>query len=233
MLLQITQDSILQSAQIAEGIEHSVKTISIIELLTDAGTLYIVIPLLALSIVAVYIFIERFMAIQKASKTDPNFMNQIKDFIYDGKIEAAKNLCKQTSSPVSRMIEKGIMRIGKPIEDISASIENVGKLEVYNLEKNISIIATTAGAAPMLGFLGTVLGMIVTFHDIKSGGQAVKIDEMSGGIMQALVTTVAGLVVGIVAYFAYNVLVAKVSKVVNQLETTSIEFMDILQEPSK
>ena len=185
MLLQtlVNQDSLSKVASAIDGVERTERTISVIELLTDTGTLSIVAPLFIMSMVAVYIFIERFFAIQKASKEDINFMNQIKDFIYDGKIDAAKDLCKRTETPVSRMIHKGILRIGKPIEDISASIENVGKLEVYNLEKNISIVATISGAAPMIGFLGTVLGMIVTFHDIKSGGQAVKIDEMSGRLI--------------------------------------------------
>jgi biopolymer transport protein ExbB len=208
------------------------RTISILELLSDPGTLYIVIPLFILSVIAVYITVERFFAIQKASKIDPNFMNQIKDFIYDGKIDAAKALCKSSQSPFSKMIEKGVMRIGKPLGDISAAIENVGKLEIYKLEQSLASLATIAGAAPMIGFLGTVMGMVVTFHDIKAGGQAVKIDEMSGGIMQALITTIAGLIVGIVAYIAYNVLVAKVEKVVHRMESTTIEFMDILQEPA-
>ena len=216
-----------------EVIEQTEKTISILELLTVGSTLYIIVPLAILSIVAVYIFIERFLAIQKASKEEPNFINQIKDFIHDGKVDAAKSLCQNTEGPLARMIEKGVIRIGKPLDEISTAIENVGKLEIYKLEKNLPTLATIAGAAPMIGFLGTVLGMIITFHDIKSGGQAVKIDDMAGGIMQALVTTVAGLVIGIIAYIAYNLLVAKVEKAVHLMENITLEFLDILQSPAK
>ena len=209
------------------------RTISVIELLTDGSTLWIIIPLVLLSIVGIYIFIERFLAIKKAQKEDPNFINQIKDHIHEGKLDAAKSLCAQTQNPVAKMIEKGVLRIGKPLGDISAAIENVGKLEIYKLEKSLATLATIAGAAPMIGFLGTVLGMILTFHEINAGGQAVKIEELSGGIMQALVTTVAGLVIGIIAYIAYNMLVARVEKVVHLMESRTIEFMDILQEPTK
>ncbi|MBA3900888.1 MAG: MotA/TolQ/ExbB proton channel family protein [Bacteroidetes bacterium] len=206
------------------------ETLSIFDLFMGGG-LYIMIPLVALSIIAVYIFIERYLAIQKASKGDKNFMNNIRDFIHDGKIDSAKSLCRSTEQPSARMIEKGIARIGKPLNDISVAIENVGKLEVYKLEKSLATLATVAGAAPMIGFLGTVIGMIVTFHEMKISGNSVEISQLSGGIMQAMVTTVAGLVVGILAYIGYNLLVAKVEKVVYKLEVTSIEFMDLLQEP--
>lgn len=229
ILLQV--NAVMDSTSVAQVPLE--RTISIIELLSDEGTLWVVVPLFLLSMVAIYITVERYLAIQKAEKVDPNFLNQIKDYIYDGKIDSAKNLCKNTNSPYARMIEKGVARIGKPLEDIRISVENVGKLEVFNLEKNLSTLATIAGASPMIGFLGTVLGMIVTFHEMKSSGQAVKIDELSGGIMQALVTTVAGLVIGIIAYLSYNLLVAKVNKVVNKMEVTIVEFMDILQKPSK
>ncbi|PCJ86387.1 MAG: biopolymer transporter ExbB [Flavobacteriales bacterium] len=226
-------DSLMKVAEAIDGIERTEETISILQLLTEGTTLYIIIPLLILSIIAVYIFIERFLAIQKAQKEEPNFMNQIKDFIYDGKIDAAKSLCKETVSPISKMLEKGVVRIGKPLEDISTAIENVGKLEIYQLEKNLATLATIAGAAPMIGFLGTVLGMIITFHEMKISGQAVQVDQLSGGIMQALVTTVAGLIIGIIAYIAYNWLVEKVEKVVHKMESRTLEFMDILQEPTK
>jgi len=231
MLMQITvgQDTL----NITTSVERTEKVISIFDLLTEGTTLYIIIPLTILSIIGVYIFIERFFTIRKASRKEPNFINQIKDFIYDEKIEAAKSLCYSTDSPISRMIEKGILRIGKPLNDIGVAIENVGKLEIYKLEKGLATLATIAGAAPMIGFLGTVLGMIITFHDIKAGGQAVKIDELSGGIMQALVTTVAGLIIGIIAYIAYNLLVVKVEKIVHQMESATIGFMDIIQEHSK
>ena len=206
-------------------------TMSILQLFIDGG-LYIMIPLLIFNILAVYIFVERYLAIQKASKNDSTFMNNIKDFIHDGKIDAAKALCRSTDAPSARMIEKGISRIGKPLADISAAIENVGKLEIYKLEKTLAILATIAGAAPMIGFLGTVIGMIFTFHEMKISGNGVEISQLSGGIMQAMITTVAGLIVGIMAYVFYNFLVSKVEKVVYKLEVTSVEFMDLLQEPA-
>lgn len=219
----------------AEGATEVVpteKTLSILELIANGGW-YIMIPLGILSVVAVYIFIERFIAIRKASKEDPQFMNQIKDFIHDGKIDAANHLCKQTDTTYARMIEKGVKRIGKPLGDISAAVENVGKLEVFKLEESLSTLATIAGAAPMIGFLGTVIGMIVVFHEMRISDSGIEIEALSGGIMQAMVTTVAGLVIGIIAYIAYNVLVARVEKVVYKMEATTIEFMDLLQEPAE
>ncbi|UTW64400.1 MotA/TolQ/ExbB proton channel family protein [bacterium SCSIO 12741] len=207
-------------------------TISILELIANGGW-YIMGPLGILSVVAVYIFIERFLAIQKSQKLNPTFMNQMKDFIYDGKMDAARDLCKKNQTPFSRMLFKGVNRIGKPLNEISASIENAGKLEVYNLEKSLSTLATIAGAAPMIGFLGTVIGMINTFHEMYAAGNAVEISNLAGGIMQAMVTTAAGLVIGIIAYVGYNLLVAKVDKVVHKMEATSIEFIDMLQDPVK
>ena len=207
------------------------KPLSLLELIAGGGW-YIMLPLGILSVAAVYIFIERFLKIQNVEKEDPNFMNQMKDFIYDGKIDAAKALCQNTQSPFSRMIEKGVMRIGKPLGDISAAVENVGKLELYKLEKSLNTLATIAGAAPMIGFLGTVIGMITTFHEMYAAGNSVEISDLSGGIMQAMVTTAAGLIIGIVAYVGYNILVSKIEKVVYKMEATTIEFIDLLQEPA-
>ena len=207
------------------------KTLSILELIAGGGW-YIMVPLGVLSIIAIYIFVERFLAIAKEEKEDPNFMNQIRDFIHEGKVEAARALCQRSTGPFARMIEKGVMRIGKPLGDINTAVENVGKLEIYKLEKSLSTLATIAGAAPMIGFLGTVIGMIFTFHEMKIKGAGVQIADLSGGIMQAMVTTVAGLVIGIIAYIAYNVLVAKVEKVIYKMEATTIEFIDLLQEPA-
>lgn len=224
LLLQINLPEQVQEA------EQEV-TLSVLELIAGGGW-YIMGPLALLSIIAVYIFIERYFTIRKVEHEDPSFMNQIKDFIYEGKIDSAKSLCKSTNSPFARMIEKGIIRIGKPLSDIGAAVENVGKLELYKLEKSLSTLATIAGAAPMIGFLGTVIGMINTFHEMYAAGNSVEIDQLSGGIMQAMVTTAAGLVIGIVAYVGYNVLVAKVEKVVFKMEATSLEFMDLLQEPA-
>jgi biopolymer transport protein ExbB len=208
------------------------ETISIWELILEGGW-YIMIPLAILSVMAIYIFAERWMAINKASKEDKDFMNRIKDYITDGKISAARSLCATTNTPIARMLEKGVARVGKPMDDVSASIENTGKLEVYKLEKGLSVLATVAGAAPMIGFLGTVIGMIMTFHAMKISGNGVEIGALSGGIMQAMVTTVAGLIIGIIAYIAYNTLVVRVDKVVHRMEARSIEFIDLLEEPGK
>jgi|TARA_B110000967_G_C18852491_1_gene545386 biopolymer transport protein ExbB len=219
------------AADVAEQVPVE-KTLSILELIAGGGW-YIMGPLGILSVVAIYIFIERFLAIQKASKLDPAFMNKMKDFIFEGKMESAKDMCQKTQTPFARMLMKGVTRIGKPLGDISAAIENRGKLEVYTLEQGLSTLATIAGAAPMIGFLGTVIGMISTFHEMYAAGNSVEISNLSGGIMQAMVTTAAGLVIGIIAYISYNLLVSKVDKVVHKMEATSIDFMDLLSEPAK
>lgn len=223
---------LLEQTAAATPVEPVIETISIWELIQNGGW-YIMGPLAAMSILAVYIIIERSLAIRRALKEEKDFMNKIRDYIHEGKIDSARNLCAQSTSPVSRMLDKGISRIGKPLKDIEVSIENAGKLEVYQLEKGLTILATISGAAPMIGFLGTVIGMIVTFHAMKISGAGVEIAALSGGIMQAMVTTVAGLVIGIVAYVAYNTLVARVNKVVQNMEATTIAFMDVLDSPAK
>ncbi len=192
---------------------------------------WVMVPIILLSLIAIYIFVERFYVITRAGHEDMNFMNRIKDYIYDSKIDAALALCKSSKSPASRMVEKGITRIGRPLNDVNTAIENVGKLEVYKLEKGLPTLATVAGAAPMIGFLGTVIGMIKAFYDMSNAGNNIDVSLLSNGIYTALVTTVAGLIVGILAYFAYNILVSKVEKVIFRLEATSTEFMDILNEP--
>lgn len=192
---------------------------------------WIMIPIVVLSIIAVYIFIERYFAIKQASQTDINFMNKIKDYIHDDKIDSALALCQSTNSPVARMIEKGLQRIGRSLNDINAAIETVGNLEISTLEKNLPTLATVSGAAPMIGFLGTVIGMIRAFYDMANAGNNIDVSLLSNGIYTAMVTTVAGLIVGIIAYLAYNILVAKVEKVVFQLEANTSEFMDLLNEP--
>ena len=194
---------------------------------------WIMIPIIFLSFVAVYIFFERFFAVRKASQIDVNFMNRIKDYIYDGKLDAALALCQSFHNPAARMVEKGIQRIGRPLNDVNAAIENVGKLEIYKLEKSLPLLATVAGGAPMIGFLGTVMGMVRAFYDMAQQANNIDVGLLSNGIYTALITTVAGLIVGIIAYFAYNVLVARVEKVVFKLEGTMSEFMDLLNEPSK
>ncbi|MDR1331612.1 MAG: MotA/TolQ/ExbB proton channel family protein [Tannerella sp.] len=202
---------------------------NILDLATKGG--WIMIVLLALSVIALYIFIQRWMVIGRAAKIDDSFMSRIKDYIHDGKIDSALNLCNTAKSPMGRMIGKGISRLGRPVNDILASIENAGNIEVAKLEKGFPVIATTAAGAPMLGFLGTVTGMVRAFFDMANAGTNVDISLLSGGIYEALVTTVGGLIVGIVALFAYNFLVAKVDSVVNKMETTTMDFMDMLNEP--
>jgi biopolymer transport protein ExbB len=205
-------------------------TLSFGELVLKGG--WVMIPIILLSLIAIYIFVERFYVITRAGSEDMNFMNRIKDYIYDSKIDAAVALCKSNKSPASRMVEKGITRIGRPLNDVNTAIENVGKLEVYKLEKGLPTLATIAGAAPMIGFLGTVIGMIKAFYDMSNAGNNIDVSLLSNGIYTAMVTTVAGLIVGILAYFAYNILVSKVEKVIFRLEATSTEFMDILNEPA-
>lgn len=204
------------------------------DIIVESNSWYILIPLFLMSIYAIYIFVERFMALKKADNDEKQFMLQIKDYVQDGKLDSAKNLCKTTDNPIARMVEKGVARIGKPMSDIAVSIENVGKLEIYKLENKLSSLATISGVAPMIGFLGTVLGMIKVFFDLKETGVTGDfLQTLSGGIMMAMVTTVAGLIVGILAYVMYNFLVARVSKAVQNMEATSIEFIDILEEPGK
>lgn len=207
------------------------EAISLFDLAVKGG--WIMIPILILSLISIYIFFERYAAIKKASKVDINFMNRIKDYIHDGKIESALALCQSMDNPVARMIEKGINRIGRPLNDVSAAIENVGKLEIYKLEKGLALLASCAGGAPMLGFLGTVMGMVRAFYDISMAGSNVDVALLSNGIYTALITTVAGLIVGIIAYFAYNYLVSQIEKIIFQLEASTTEFMDLLNEPVK
>jgi biopolymer transport protein ExbB len=206
------------------------KTLSVIELISSGGIGGNIImgTLALLSIYAIYILFERYSTIKKASLEDESFLKSIKNFIEQKDIQAAKTLCKNTDNPISRMIEKGIDRIDKPMTDISAAIENQGKLEVYKMENNLANLATVAGAAPMIGFLGTVIGMIVAFHEMASAGGNIDVEMLSKGIYTAMVTTVGGLIVGIIAYIAYNFLVSKVDKVIFQLEARTTEFLDLL-----
>jgi biopolymer transport protein ExbB len=194
---------------------------------------WVMIPILLLSFVAAYIFIERYFVIRKASREDMNFMNRIKDYMHDGKIDAAIALCRSVDSPSARMVEKGISRLGRPLQDINTAIENVGKLEISKLEKGFPTLATITGAEPMLGFLGTVIGMVQSFYAMSQAGNNIEVSMMSNGIYTALITTVAGLIIGILGYFAYNILVVRVESVVFNLEATLTEFMDILNEPIK
>ena len=193
---------------------------------------WIMIVLALLLAWAVYIFIERMVVLTHATKEDKSFMDRIRDYIHDGKIDSALNLCKQTDTPSARMIEKGITRIGRPMQDVQVAVENVGNLEVGKLEKGLVIMATIAGGAPMLGFLGTVLGMIRTFYNMaQTSGGVIEMSALSTGMYEAMVTTVGGLIVGILAMFAYNMLVARIDRVVRLLEARTMEFMDLLNEP--
>ena len=205
--------------------------LSIWELCVEGG--WIMIPLAVLAVISIYIFIERAIVTYRASRFDDSFMKRIKDYIHDGEIESALNLCKGTSSPYSRLIAKGISRIGRPMNDVLVAIENTGNLEVAALSKGLPWLATTAAGAPMLGFLGTVIGMVQAFFAIASSGNAASIGDFAGGIYTALVTTVAGLVVGIIALFAYNYLVARINKVMNLMEARTMDFMDLLNEPAQ
>jgi len=192
---------------------------------------WIMIPIILLSIIAVYIFFDRYFAIKKAGRFDTSLLEKIKVYITSGKIDSAIALCKSSSNPASRMLEKGISRIGRPLADVNAAIENVGNLEISKLEKGLPVLASVAGGAPMIGFLGTVMGMIQAFYDMSNAGNNIDVTLLSTGIYQAMVTTVAGLIVGIIAYFAYNILVSNVEKVVFKMEATTSEFMDLLNEP--
>lgn len=207
------------------------KTMNILELAMKGG--WTMIPIGIMSLIAIYLIIERLIAIGKARREDVNFMNNIKDFIINGKIDAAISLCKATNTPIARMLEKGIGRIGHPLEDINRAVENRAKLELYGLERNLSILATLAGAAPLMGLIGTVTGMVQTFFGIASSGKGVEIAVLAGGVYEAMVATVGGLVVGVIAYIGYNLLVSRVEKVVYKMELRSVEFIEILQTPVK
>ncbi|HNW68256.1 MAG TPA: MotA/TolQ/ExbB proton channel family protein [Bacteroidales bacterium] len=208
-----------------------VEELSIFKLAFDPNSLWIMIPLFLMLGLEIYIFIERWLTINSASKDDRNFMNNIRDFIHDGKLDSAMALCKGNDTPLARMIEKGLTRIGKPLNDVAAAIENTGVLEVQRLERRVPILATIAAIAPMLGFLGTVVGMVIAFHNMAANPNNLDITVLSSGIYTAMITTIAGLIVGIIAYVFYNMLVSKISQVVHVLEAKTTEFMDLLHEP--
>ena len=232
MLYFFQQDGVAEAAQEAEPVVEE-KTMSLFDLMLSGGLggQIIILILFILLFAAVYIYFERLFAIKSASQVDKNFMLQIKDNVLNGNIESAKMRCAQSDSPVARLTEKGISRIGSPLEDINTAIENAGRLEVYKLEKNVSILATIAGAAPMIGFLGTVIGMVIAFHELATSSGQAQMGALAEGIYTAMTTTVAGLIVGIIAYIGYNHLVVKTDKVVHQMEATAVDFLDLLNEP--
>jgi biopolymer transport protein ExbB len=206
-------------------------SLSVFDLALKGG--WIMFPIALCSVIAVYVFVERYLVISRASVNDKNFMNNIREFIHAGKLDSAISLCQHNESPIARMIEKGLSRIGRPLNDINTAIENVGNLEVSKLEKGVTGLATIAGAAPMLGFLGTVTGMVRAFYDMAAAGNNIDIQLLSSGIYEAMVTTVAGLIVGIIAYVFYNLIVSRIEKVVFLLEARALEFMDLLHEPAR
>lgn len=214
-------------------IERNIESQSFFDVIVQSGTvgILIIMVLLILSVIALYIFVERYLTIKRAARIDESFMNNIRANVQSGNIPGAKALCQSTDSPVARMVEKGLQRIGKPLRDIDTSIENVGNLEIFKLEKNLSTLASIAGAAPMIGFFGTVTGMILAFYKMATE-ENVTPSLLAGGIYQALLTTAFGLFIGILAFVGYNLLVANVDKVVFKMERTTIEFMDLLQEPT-
>jgi biopolymer transport protein ExbB len=232
MLLVLLQNVVNSNADsLAASVAGNDMPVSYLDLAIKGG--WVMIPIGLLSIIAIYVFIERFMTIRNAEKIDQNFMNRIKDYIHDGKVDSALTLCQSTANPLARMMEKGVSRIGRPLNDINTAIQNIGQVEIYKLEKGLAILASCAGGAPMLGFFGTVLGMVKTFMDMANAGNSLDITVLSNGIYIALITTVGGLLVGIPAYFAYNYLVSRVEELVNRLEAYSMEFMDLLNEPVK
>jgi len=225
----ILSNILLQGTAAAPAVEEA--TMSLADLYLAGGWVMHIISILSLA--AIYIFIERYLVIRKATKNDNTFMNRIKDYMYEGKVDAAKQLCRSSNTPHARMIEKGISRLGRPLTDVTAAIENVGKMEIYKLEKTFPTLATIAGAAPLLGFFGTVIGMVQAFYEMSQTGNSLDISTLSGCIYVALLTTVWGLIVSILSYFAYNALVVRVEHVVFRLQATTEEFMDILNEPVK
>lgn len=230
ILLQVA-DTLSAPPVLTPVVSETAPSLNLWELTLKGGVLMI--PLFLLSVLAIYVFVERLLVIRKAAREDNTFMERIKDYIHDGEIDTALKLCKKTDTPASRMIAKGISRLGRPMNDVQVAIENVGNIEIARLEKGFPWLATTAAGAPMIGFLGTVTGMVRAFYNMASAGNNADITTLSGGIYEALVTTVAGLVVGIIALFAYNYLVSRVDGVVNQLETKTMEFMDLLNEPAE
>jgi biopolymer transport protein ExbB len=228
MLLQIETIAADSAAVMEETVSQSMNLWSMAQY---GGWIMVILALLLAG--AVYLFVERMVVLRKAMQEDKSFMDRIKDYIHEGKIDSAMNLCKSTDTPASRMVEKGITRIGRPMQDVQVAVENVGNLEVGKLEKGLVIMATIAAGAPMLGFLGTVLGMVQTFYNMAQNASGIiEMSALSEGMYQAMVTTIGGLIVGILAMFAYNILVARIDSVVRQLEGRTMEFMDLLNEPA-
>ena len=229
LLYQNIADTLAQVAGVDPAMQEP-ESVNLFGLLIKGGVLMI--PLALLFLLAVYFFIERFLAIKKASVIDPNFMNIVKDHILTGNVQAARSITKNTNHPIARIIDKGIQRLGKPIEAIERSMENVGRLEMYNLERNTSILSMIAGMAPMFGFLGTIIGMIQMFYEINTSGRF-ELNTIAGGIYVKMITSATGLIIGLIAYVFYNYLNGQVDKIANRMEVASADFLDILQEPHR
>ncbi len=228
----IGTDTMVAAAETVTNVANAtVQEESLISLAAKGGWLMLV--LLFLSIVAIYLFAKKWWMIHKAGMVDKNFMNDIRDYVHEGKLKSALALCDKFDSPIARLVEKGIGRIGRPLNDIQAAVENTGNAEVARLEKGLPLLATIAGGAPMIGFLGTVIGMVQAFFNMTKAGSNIDISLLSGGIYTAMITTVGGLIVGIIAYFGYNYLSSNISDVVFKMENATIEFMDLLHEPAE
>lgn len=233
-LIQSATDTITQLTDTANalnpGVTPATPELHFIDLLLKGG--WVMLPLAFLAFLGLVIFVERYLTIRKASKTESNLMLQIKQYIHDGRLDNAIALCKNNNSPLARMLEKGLKRIGRPIKDIEAAIENNGKLEVSKLEKNIGVLGIIAGIAPMLGFVGTIIGVITIFHDVSIKG-AIEIGTISGGLYTKMITSATGLIIGIIAYVLYHILNMMVERIILRMETDAIEFIDLLEEPGK
>ncbi len=216
--------------QVAAATAPAPTELSLWELCMEGG--WLMIPIALLSVVSIYILVERVIVLRRASREDETFMKRIRDYVHEGEIESAYNLCRSVATPYARLIEKGLSRIGRPMNDVLVAIENTGNLEVAALGKGLTWLATTAAGAPMLGFLGTVMGMVRAFYNLAGAGSSANIGVLAGGIYEALVTTVAGLVVGVIALFAYNYLTARINGIMNRMEAKTMEFMDLLNEPA-
>lgn len=224
MLVLLQSPAVQEMAPVAEKM-------NLWKMATYGGPIVIILAIML--VFAIYMFIERLVTLKQALEEDKSFMNRIKDYILEGKLESAQRLCRETNNPTARMVEKGISRLGRPMSDVLIAIENVGNLEIANLEKGLVIMASISGGAPMLGFLGTVTGMVTTFYNMSLNNQGtIQLADLSVGMYQAMVTTIAGLIVGIIAYFGYNYLVSRVDSVVRKLEARTMEFLDLLNEPA-
>lgn len=235
--LQVDTTAVSQAATdlVEQGSEVAKKELALSEIIFSGGIIgqSIMVVIFIMLFMALYLYLERFFAIRKSAKVDEGFMTQIKSYLSQGKINQAKSLCANTDTPVARLVGKGLSRIGRPLQDINTAIENTGKLEVYKMEKNINLLATLSGAGPMTGFLGTVVGMVMAFHEMSANGSArIDMSVLAEGIYTAMMTTVFGLIVGLVAYIGYNHLVSKIDKIVHQLEANAVEFLDLLNEPA-